>query len=361
MNQCHRFYALSNELRAETDPREIRMPLGTYAYGVADVDAGKGRTERREVVQQLDLEGARKIVAAVNSRRDCPGVPVYWGHPDVPAVAAKYPDKRAKGWVTHARLEPGTPAVLVLELGWWNESPKGGFGWFSPYWTGDLELTAGGGAVLHVSELLSVGLTNTPNIREFRLANEDNVEKPTKQETIMDLKKLIELLGLSPDADEEAVAAAIAKGKAALDAAAGAESAKADAETAAADAKTRAEAAEAEAEEARKKQQEAETALANERKARIGLVLDSAIASGHITPAARAAWEKRLGEDFDAGSVALANERQVKTKPVTSGLNPQDDARASAKLLELANERRAKTGCTLDEAWEYAKRSQKQI
>lgn len=58
-NQCHRFYALSNELRADADPREIRMPLGTYAYGVADVDAGKGRKERREVVQQLDLEGAR--------------------------------------------------------------------------------------------------------------------------------------------------------------------------------------------------------------------------------------------------------------------------------------------------------------
>ncbi len=355
-----RFYALSNELRAETDPREIRMPLGAYAYGVAEVDVGGGRTERREVVQQLDREGAERIAAAINERRDGPGVPVYWGHPDCPALAKNYPDKRAKGWVTHARLES---EALVLVLGAWNESPKGGFGWFSPYWTGDLELTAGGGAVLHVRELLSVGLTNTPNIREFRLANEDNVEKPTKQETLMDLKKLIELLGLPPDATEEAVAAAIAKGKAALEAAAGAESAKAEAETAAADAATRAEAAEAEAEEARKKQEEAETALANERKARIALVLDSAIASGHITPAARAAWEKRLGEDFEAGSVALANERQVKTQSVTEGLNPKDDAHASpsTKLLELANERRSSTGCTFGEAWEYAKRTLKQI
>lgn len=350
-----RFYALSNELRAETDPREIRMPLGAYPYGMAEVDVGGGRTERREVVQKLDEIGAERIVAAINSRRDGPGVPVYWGHPDCPEVAKNYPDKRAKGWVTHARLEPGTPGTLVLLLGAWNESPKGGFGWFSPFWTGELELTAGGGAVLHVSELLSVGLTNTPNIREFRLANEDNPEKPT-QEKKMDLNKLIELLGLPPDSTEEAVAAAIAKGKAALEAAAGAESAKAEAETAAADAKTRAEAAEAEAEEARKKQEEAETALANERKARIGLVLDTAIASGHITPAGRAAWEKRLSEDFDAGSVALANERQVKTQSVTAGLNPQEDAHAATRLLELANERKAKTGCTFGEAWEYAKK-----
>lgn len=62
-----------------------------------------------------------------------------------------------------------------------------------------------------------------------------------------------------------------------------------------------AEAAEAEAEEARKKREEAETALANERAARIALVLDGAISSGNITPAARPAWEKRLGEDFEAG------------------------------------------------------------
>lgn len=352
-----RFYALSNELRPGTDPREIRMPLGTYPYGMADVDAGGGRTERREVVQKLDEAGARRIAEAINGRRDGPGVPVYWGHPDCPEVAKNYPDKRAKGWVTHARLEPGTPGALVLVLGAWNESPQGGFGWFSPYWTGELELQGGGTAVLHVSELVSVGLTNTPNIREFRLANEESLNNKTRtKEQIMELQKLIELLGLPPDATEEAVAAAIAKGKAALDAAAGAESAASEAETAAADAKTRAEAAEAEAAEARKKQEEAETALANERKARIALVLDAAIADGHIAPAARTAWEKRLGEDFEAGQLALANERAVKTRAATAGLNPRDDADNAAKLLELANERRTKTGCPFDEAWEYAKR-----
>ena len=138
--------------------KPIHIPFGTWAY-----DDTIDQTLDREHAEAIASDLAGKIAAGE------PGIPVYQGHPDVPEYAGKYPDKGALGWVKR---------ILVNEDGMdleveWDRDPGKGFGWFSPYWTGD---DPGPGATgkknVIVVGLTSIGLVNNPNIREFRLANE---------------------------------------------------------------------------------------------------------------------------------------------------------------------------------------------
>ena len=138
----------------------------------------------------------------------------------------------------------------------------------------------------------------------------------------MDRAKLIQALGLPETATDEEIFAAIEKNKAA-----------------AADAATKQAAAEAEKGQAEKDRDEAKAALANERAAHSGLLLDQAIAEGRISVAGRAAWEKRLADDFAAGRTALANEKPLKAK---SAVEATPGKAAKVDLVALANERMAK-------------------
>ena len=156
LNLCnvHRL-ALSNEGEGR---KPIHIPFGTWAY-----DDRIDQTLDREHAEKIANELAGKIAAGE------PGIPVYQGHPDVPEYAGKYPDKGALGWVKK---------ILVNESGMdleveWDRDPGKGFGWFSPYWTGeDPGPSAAGRRNVIVDGLNSIGLVNNPNIRQFRLANE---------------------------------------------------------------------------------------------------------------------------------------------------------------------------------------------
>lgn len=147
--------ALSNEGEGR---KPIHIPFGTWAY-----DDRIDQTLDREHAEAIAADLAGKIAAGE------PGIPVYQGHPDVPEYASKYPDKGALGWVKK---------ILVNENGMdleveWDRDPGKGFGWFSPFWTGDDPgLGASGKKNVIVDGLTSIGLVNNPNIREFRLANE---------------------------------------------------------------------------------------------------------------------------------------------------------------------------------------------
>ena len=147
--------ALSNEGEGR---KPIHIPFGTWAY-----DDTIDQTLDREHAEKIAADLAGKIAAGE------PGIPVYQGHPDVPEYASKYPDKGALGWIKR---------ILVNEDGMdleveWDRDPGKGFGWFSPFWTGDDPGTgATGKRNVIVDGLTSVGLVNNPNIREFRLANE---------------------------------------------------------------------------------------------------------------------------------------------------------------------------------------------
>ena len=73
--------------------KPIFIPFGEWKYD----------STRR---QRLDRAHDERIANELNARvaRGEPGIPVYQGHPDVPELASKYPDKGALGWVTKIEL-----------------------------------------------------------------------------------------------------------------------------------------------------------------------------------------------------------------------------------------------------------------
>lgn len=128
--------------------------------------------------QRLDRAHGERIANELNARvaRGEPGIPVYQGHPDVPELASKYPDKGALGWVTKIELVNEGKDGLALTVEW-DRDPGKGFKWFSPYWfANEVERD---GVTYIVSEISSIGLVNNPNIPEFRLANETLNPQPS--------------------------------------------------------------------------------------------------------------------------------------------------------------------------------------
>lgn len=137
--------------------KPIFIPFGEWAYD--------GTTRQR-----LDRAHGERIANELNARvaRGEPGIPVYAGHPDVPQLAAKYPDKGALGWVERIELaNEGGRDGLALTVAW-DRDPGRGFRWFSPYWLAN----GREGSTYVVDSIASIGLVNNPNIPEFRLANE---------------------------------------------------------------------------------------------------------------------------------------------------------------------------------------------
>lgn len=184
-------YALANELNLG-DPKSgaIRVPFGRWDFGAKKLANGRNVF----FVQELTKDGAERMAAKINAgvADGEKGVPVYWGHPDVPELANKYPDKRAKGWIKSAAVEAG---ALVLGVEWLEENATDGFGWFSPYWGGPATDLGQGRYLKHLDTLTSVALINIPNIQEFRLANElqgglnDNERTYAMPQHLIDLAK----------------------------------------------------------------------------------------------------------------------------------------------------------------------------
>ena len=167
--------------------KPIFIPFGEWNYD------GQSR-------QRLDRAHGEKIANELNARvaKGDPGIPVYQGHPDVPALAAKYPDKGALGWVVRAELanEDGKEGLaLTVE---WDRDPGRGFRWFSPYW---LANSREGGTYI-VDEIASIGLVNNPNIPEFRLANEEQPTKKKLNPAIIELAAKYDRLANEANFDE---------------------------------------------------------------------------------------------------------------------------------------------------------------
>lgn len=167
--------------------KPIFIPFGEWNYD------GQSR-------QRLDRAHGEKIANELNARvaKGDPGIPVYQGHPDVPALAAKYPDKGALGWITRIELvnEDGKEGLaLTVE---WDRDPGRGFRWFSPYW---LANSRDGGTYI-VDEIASIGLVNNPNIPEFRLANEEQPMKKKLNPAIIELAAKYDRLANEANFDE---------------------------------------------------------------------------------------------------------------------------------------------------------------
>lgn len=178
MNNTRGLYNTAHPLAESGKP--IFIPFGEWPY-----DA----TTR----QRLDREHGEAIANELNERvaRGEPGIPVYQGHPDVPDLAAKYPDKGALGWATKIALanENGKDGLaLTVE---WDRDPGKGFKWFSPYWFAN-EKDRDGQTYI-VANIRSIGLVNNPNIPEFRLANEVQPEERKPMPPYQLPQKIIDL------------------------------------------------------------------------------------------------------------------------------------------------------------------------
>ncbi|NCA83477.1 MAG: hypothetical protein EOM72_12165 [Opitutae bacterium] len=330
--------ALANEFRVAADNKPLRIAYGDYPYGAHKHADGKTYF----VTQRIDRAAAEAWSAALANEiaRGGKGIPVYPGHPDVPDLAHKYPDKRAWGWAV--KIEPGADAADLYVA--WNEDTRNGFAYFSPYWLGPAVAQDGLNVTTHMTTLKSIGLVNDPNIHEFRLPNESAAAEETN--TMNELHKFIAaLLKIDPSSTEEQFKAALQK--------------LADDN---ASLKAAADAAKAEATQAQTDKSTAETALANERNARIDVLLLQAVADGRVTPAGKPAWEKNLREDFGKFSVALANEKpQIKTASALDGARRTGrTADARGQIMALVNEAKSK-GMTHDQAWAHVKSTNKEL
>ena len=352
--------------------KPIFIPFGEWKYD----------STRR---QRLDRAHGERIANELNARvaRGEPGIPVYQGHPDVPELASKYPDKGALGWVTKIELvnevesggvmsggvnspthnspthnSPRSGLALTVE---WDRDPGKGFKWFSPYWFANERDRDG--VTYIVSEISSIGLVNNPNIPEFRLANEaEDNETKNKERNKMNREELIRILGLPPEATDDQIMELVGELKRIADDKAAAEErakaeAKAEAKADLDEAKAEAETAKAALENEKKAHAATKAALANEKSMRADAALDRAVAEKRIGATARETWKTRLVNEGEPAYTALANEKPMGGKDHTVGLvNSCGEGSDHEKRLAMVNEIMEKEKCGYDDAWNRAEK-----
>lgn len=331
---------LSNELDASAGDGWAVIPYGEWPHEKGLQRFGKPEAE--EMVRYFKGTWNRIKRAVV-------GMPIFRGHPDVAGLANQYPDKATYGAIADLEVrDHGLALRPILSTAGAALVNEKGLKFFSPHWLARTRPPEGGRPVFAPALLVSIGLTDRPNISGTSLVN-DQPESRTR----MDLLKLIGLLGLANTATEADVEAHLAS------------LSKRPEPTALANEQTARTTAEAKVTELTAKLTAAETALANEKTAAAAAVktrdeglVAAAIAAGRILPAAKDVWLARLARDFAAESIALANEKAaLKTAAVTETLGTRKPASAaSTKFTALVNERVA-AGEPWDAAWHAVKAS----
>lgn len=346
--------------RTEPDPLNLAALSNQFSVLQGDwLTVPYGDHDHALGLQRLDRAAAEEMAANFRSfsarlGRLFGGVPIYIGHPDDPRLANQFPDRKAYGWIM--ALEARDDGLYLRPK--WGAAGQdllanAHYKWFSPFWGCRNDGQEHGRAILRPVRLVSIGLTNTPNIEGIPpLANDENATPIPKGDSPVNRETLIKSLGLAEDADDAAILAAI---KAIQDELAALKAKTAESDSAKQDmANEKAARAAAETALANEK-----TARAAERKARIELVLDNAQAAGKFTPAQRPQWAADLDKDFEGKSAELSNAKPVlNTRSATDALGARNAAAQSArdatlrrdKVLMLVNERIAKTG----EAYEPA-------
>jgi len=357
-NAIENLDCLSNEFSLEKD--WLRIPYGEHPLA------------RR--IQRLTRQSAETMVANFKSfsgrlGRFFGGNPIYIGHPDDPTLANQFPDKKAYGWIMDMEArEDG----LYLKPKWSAAGEEllanAHYKWFSPYW-GCRPIPASGSGLVEPVRLVSLGLTNSPNIQGLLpLANEDISDQPdpsdpsnpsainnaTKGVSKPMKEALIKLLNLANEATDEQILSAIAQkataDQAAVTALANAKAATTALETTLANEKTARAAKETELTLQISNQQ---SEISAQKKARIELVLANALAAGKITPAQKSQWAADLEKDLDGKLVELSNAKPVmntdsKTKNLgarnSNTVANRDASTRRDKVFMLVNERITKTG-----------------
>ena len=250
-----------------------------------------GRFPHRVGIQVFDRQAANAIVSLFNSARDrlarlWRGLPIYIGHPDLDPKT--YPDHRKYGSVQQLEVRDDG---LYAQARWSRAGREivndEHFDFPSPLW--NMEPVPREAGAFRPVELISVGLTNRPNIANKPVGANTQTPHPAGELDPMKREELITKLGLRPaeGADgvtDEQIDAALTRLRAAEN-----EHDQLSTQLRAAN-------------EARDEQS---ARAANERRARIEDRLTVAANAGRITEAEKAGWRTRLEADFDGGCAAL--------------------------------------------------------
>jgi hypothetical protein len=322
-------------------------------------------------IQRFTRQSAEAMVSGFNSilgklGRLFGGMPVYIGHPDDKAFANQHTDAKAYAWIMGMEAREDGLALIPK----WSKPGEeivanAHYKWFSPRWACREIARENGRAILEPVRLISVGLTNMPNIAGVPpLANEElagGVVPPASKEVEMDLlKRLLAVLGLADTVTADDAVARIGMMKAALEKLMASVETRWKAEDAARQALSNVAAEDQLAQvfagmDAIRAERDAAIAVANEaraattaeRAARVELLVSNAVAAGIITPAQKEQWLKDLADQFEAKSVELSNMKPVlHTRPITRDLGSRKPEQQPLrdKILTLVNTRMSEHG-----------------
>ena len=286
-------------------------------------------------IQRFDAEAANAIITALAGNPD--GVPVYRGHPDVPSMAAEYPDKDAKGWIGSGEITahngvPGCRFRVKYNADGLDIIRQAKLKFPSPFWSMRLVGPAANGRrIVTPTALISIGLVNNPNIPVPAVANSAAPQPqpgglPANEKENAMREKLIAMLKAAsvevPEgATDEQLLALVQQTVS-----------TANAETEAQKQKSTEATAVAEAEK---------TNAANARTAAAGAIVDLAIVQGRLPQAKREEWLGKFTANFAAANSAIAVLDPILPGGAarTSGLHGRQQG-INAEELDAANARK---------------------
>jgi len=367
-NPTETFVVFANTVSVGEDGWAQIAPLGDYR-GMAMIPDGKGGVKRVTAIQRVDKASVVQMVNEFSANRRGLGKylkapAIYSGHPDVPALSAKYPDKEPKGVFADLQCREdgffGQPIFTNSGEQLLATQPRLGF---SGRWEAEEIGEENGVKVFRPNKFISAGLTANPNL-PVQLVNESEQEQTTN---IHMKQKIIAFLAnhkitLANDATDEQVEAALAQVGNKLGEAATLANDKTMLQSTVTTHETEIAALKTERDTAK-------TSFANERKARVQDALAIAISSGRITEAERADWERRLGDEtqFANESAALAKlSPKIKTESVilNHGSRKIEIANSQERgetVTELVNDRIASAKCDYDHAFAWVQKSYPQL
>lgn len=343
-----------NDVRPGDDGWVMIAPYGDFP-GMATITNPDGSLSRVPALQRLDKQSAETMVQNFKSarglvKRYTTGAPIYLGHPDGKGIGHRYPDKTPKGIFTDLEARPngffGKPVFTNEGIELLNQYRALSGRWFAEE-VGEEMRDGQCVKIFRPDVFKSAGLTNQPNL-PVELLNE--FEAGQQKDTNMNKAQWLALLAslgvaeINNDSSDEAISAAVEKRKGEI-----------KATTELANEKTKLDgllAAEKELVKTKdgtvttltQERDRLKTDFANERAARVTLMLDSALHDGRITPATKPEWKTRLEASFENESAALLKLTPVmKTAARTAGLGDRKAEIANAqerqaKVVELVNE-----------------------
>jgi hypothetical protein len=350
-----------------------RVPLVGLSNAIS-TDAGDGwalipygEWPHAEGLQRFGKADAEEMVGYFRNtwnriKRAVVGMPIFRGHPDLPALANQYPDKTTYGSIAdmEARDEGLAIKPILTEAGALLVNEKG-LNHFSPHWLAKKLGVERGRQVYAPALLVSIGLTDRPNIPGTSLVNEQPELTPIMKQLLLQLLAALGRPLANEATDEQITTGATEALTVATELSARPEpTALANEQTARTTAETELAATKTKLTEAETALANERTALANERKAHATALVNTAVAEGRITEAQKPVWQTRLERDFATESTALANEKgAVKTHGRTAGMGARKQTSGAAtQFTALVNE--ALPGCNgdRDQAWAKVKASE---